>query len=125
MERLRVRIPAEAAGEFSSPELTLCAESYSVTVPPSGYRSGTQKTPVILPIVQWKFTPKYAYTFDPTKSEWADYTAVQAWCGNLSANELTRNLSGNIRPQTSQLAEPLWTDPGLKIGISVHELIST
>ena len=27
IERLRVRIPA---GEFSSPELTLCADSYSV-----------------------------------------------------------------------------------------------
>ena len=40
-------------------------------------------------------------------------------------NELTRNLSGNIRPQWSQLAEPLWTDPGLKSGISVGELIST
>ena len=22
-------------------------------------------------------TPKHTYTFDPTKSEWADYTAVQ------------------------------------------------
>ena len=30
IERLRVRIPAEAAVEFSSPELTLCADSYSV-----------------------------------------------------------------------------------------------
>ena len=46
------------------------------------------------------------------KSEWADYAAVQAYCGNLSGNELTRNLSGNIRPLSSQLAEPLWTDPG-------------
>ena len=27
--------------------------------------------------------------------------------------------------QLSQLAEPLWTDPGLKSGISVHKLIST
>ena len=26
--------------------------------------------------------------------------------------------------QSSQLAEPLWTDPGLKGGISVHKLIS-
>ena len=26
--RLQVRVPAEAAGEFSSPELTLCAGSY-------------------------------------------------------------------------------------------------
>ena len=38
-------------------------------------------------------------------------------------NELTRNFSGNIRPQSSQLAEPLWTDPGIKNGISVRELI--
>ena len=29
-----------------------------------------------------------------------------------SGNELTRILSGNTRPQSSQLAEPLWTDPG-------------
>ena len=31
--RLRVRIPAGAAGEFSSPESTLCADPYSVSVP--------------------------------------------------------------------------------------------
>ena len=42
----------------------------------------------------------------------------------LSGNELTRNSSGNIRSQSSQLAEPLWTDPGLKSGINVRELIS-
>ena len=30
---------------------------------------------------------------------------------------------GNSRPQSSQLAEPLWTDPGLKSGISVRDLI--
>ena len=29
------------------------------------------------------------------------------------------------RSQSSQLAEPPWTDPGLKSGISVGELIST
>ena len=40
-------------------------------------------------------------------------------------HELTRTSSGNIRPQPSQLAEPLWTDSGPKSGISVHELIST
>ena len=33
--------------------------------------------------------------------------------------------SGNTQEQSSQLAEPLWTDPGLKNGISVRELIST
>ena len=40
-------------------------------------------------------------------------------------NELKRYWSGNARPQSSQLAEPLWTDPGLKSGIYVRELIST
>ena len=29
------------------------------------------------------------------------------------------------QPQSSQLAEPLWTDPNLKTGINVRELIST
>ena len=35
------------------------------------------------------------------------------------------DLLGNIRPQSSQLAEPLWTDPGIMNGISVRDLIST
>ena len=74
---------------------------------------------------RWQVTPKHEYTLDQTKSEWADYAAVQAECGNLSGNELTRNSSENSRPQSSQLAESLWTDPSLKSGISVHELIST
>ena len=34
IERLRVRIPAGAAGKFSSPESTVHADSYSVSVPP-------------------------------------------------------------------------------------------
>ena len=58
------------------------------------------------------------------KSEWADYAAVRAECGNLSGNELTRNSSGNTRSQSSQLTEPLWADPGGKSGISLRELIS-
>ena len=73
---------------------------------------------------RWQVTPTHTHTLDPTKSEWVDYVAVQAWCGNLSENELTCNLSGNIRSQSSQLAEPLWTDPGIKSGIGVRELIS-
>ena len=75
---------------------------------------------------RWRVTPKHAYTLDVSKSEWVDYAAVQAEYGNLPGNELTRNSSGNIRSQSSQLAEPLWTDPGLKSGIkSVRELSST
>ena len=44
--------------------------------------------------------------------------------GILSGNELARNSSGNTGPQSSQLAEQQWTDPGLKSGISARELIS-
>ena len=42
--------------------------------------------------------------------------------GTYQENELICNLLGSARPQSSQLAEPLWTDPGLKSGISVLEL---
>ena len=57
----------------------------------------------------------------PGKVNWK----VNWKCGNLSGNELTRHSSGNTQSQSSQLAEPLWTDSGLKSGISVQELIST
>ena len=33
--------------------------------------------------------------------------------------------SGNVQPHSSQLAEPLWTDPGIKSESSLRELIST
>ena len=45
--------------------------------------------------------------------------------GTLSGIELTRNSSGYTRSQSSQLAEPLWTNPGVKSEISVCMLIST
>ena len=45
--------------------------------------------------------------------------------GTYLETSLHANWSGNARPQSSQLAEPLWTDPGLKSGISVRELVST
>ena len=41
IERLRIRILAGVAGEVLSLESTLCADSYSVSVPPLCYRSGT------------------------------------------------------------------------------------
>ena len=74
---------------------------------------------------RWQVTPKHAYTLDPEKSEWADYAAVQAEYENLSGSELTRNLSGNTRPQSSQPAKPLWTNSGLKSEIDLRVLIST
>ena len=56
------------------------------------------------------------------KLEWADYAAIQPQCRNLLGNELTSNSSENAQSQSSQLAEPLWTDP---VRISARELIST
>ena len=46
-------------------------------------------------------------------------------CGKISGHEFTRTLSGNTRSQWSHLTKPLLTDPGLKSGISVRNLIST
>ena len=62
---------------------------------------------------RWQVTHKHAHTLDQTKSKWA-----------VTGNKLTRNLSGNIRPQSSQFAKPLWTDPGIKNGTGVREPIS-
>ena len=45
--------------------------------------------------------------------------------GTYQGNELKRNWSVNVLPQSSQLAELLETDPGLKSETGVHELIST
>ena len=107
VERLRVRIPAEAAEEFFLQSqlcvLTLirCPFHPRVTaVARRRPRSFCQKC-------RWQVTLKHAYILAPLKSEWADYAAVHAECGNLSGNELTRNSSGNIRSQSSRLAEPM------------------
>ena len=40
---------------------------------------------------------------------------------NLVHKPLVRE---HLGPQSSQLAQPLWTDPGKKSGISVYQLIS-
>ena len=72
---------------------------------------------------RWQVTPKHAYTLDPTKSEWADYAVVQALCGNLIRKRVHTQL--NTRSQSSQLAELMWTIPGVKSGLYVHKLIST
>ena len=44
--------------------------------------------------------------------------------GNYQGNELTSNSLGNTQPKSSQLVEPLWTDPGLESGIGECELMS-
>ena len=125
IEKLRVRIPAGAAGEFSSPELTCVLTLVRCPFHPRVTAVAHKRPRSYCQKCRWQVTPEHGYTLDPTKSEWADDAAIQAWCGNLSGNELTRNSSGNSRSQSSQLAEPVWTDPGMNSGISVCELISS
>ena len=122
IERLRVRIPAGATGEFSSLELTSCADSYSVSVPSPCYvkdpglsaesAGGRLHLNTHTPLTQ---RSRGGLTMSLSRHS----------VGNISGNELTRNLSWNILPQSSQFAEPLRLDPGIKSGISVYELIST
>ena len=92
IERFRVRIPEGAAGEFSSPESTLCADSYSVCVSPH-VTAVARKSPGHSARSAGGKSLLNVYTLDPMKSEWADYAAVRALCGNLSGNELTRSSS--------------------------------
>ena len=40
IKRLQVQNLAGTAGDFSSLELTLCADSYLMSIPPPCYRSG-------------------------------------------------------------------------------------
>ena len=62
-----------------------------------------------------------------TQQSWSELTMPlrRHRVGNLSGNEITRYSSGNVWPQSSQLTEPLWTDPSLRRGNSVCDLIST
>ena len=47
------------------------------------------------------------------------------WEPVAEKKELTRNSSVKTRPQSSQLVEPLWIDPGLESGIGGREMIPT
>ena len=60
---------------------------------------------------------KHAYTLDPTKIQTGLTMLSRQSVGTYQRNELTCDLSQNSWPQLSQLAEPLWTDSGLKSGI--------
>ena len=114
------------AGKLSSPELTFRADSYSMSAPH--------------PLQQW-------HVKDPghsvksaggrlhqdmhtplTQQSWSGLTMLMSRHGEgtyQEMNELTCNSSRNTQSQSSKLAESLWTNPGVKSGISVHELIST
>ena len=77
IERLQVQIPAGAAGEFSSSDLTLCADSYLVSIPPLCYTVACKRARSFCQKCRWQVVPKHTYAFDQTKLEWAYYAAVQ------------------------------------------------
>ena len=64
----------------------------------------------------WELINEIAYRIDIMRSR---MTESESGSGPLSVCVCVS------RPQTSQLAEPLWTDLGVKSGIGVHEMIST
>ena len=91
IERLRVWVPAGAAEESSSAELTFCADSFFVC-PIRCYHSGTLRPWSFWQKCRWQVTPKNAYTLDPAKLEWADY-AIQEMCANLLGKQALMQLA--------------------------------
>ena len=59
------------------------------------------------------------------QQSWSGLTMPLSWHSVGTYPNTSSHVSGNIWPLSSQLTEPLWTDPGLKSGISVRELISS
>ena len=63
---------------------------------------------------RWQVTSKHTYTLGPTSRSGHCHCPGIVWEPTTEENELTCKLSGKTQPQSSQLTEPLWTDPGLK-----------
>ena len=72
---------------------------------------------------RWQVTPKDTYTFDLTQSGMTMPLSRHSVRTYWETSSHTIN-QGTLS-QSCKLAKPPWTDPGLKSGISVHELIST
>ena len=76
-----------------------CVDSYSMFVPTRVTAVARNRPRSFCQKCRWQVAPGPAYTFDPTKSEWADY-AVQVQCGNLSEKrahkELVRKHSSTV-----------------------------
>ena len=111
--------------EIFSAALTFCADTDSVSIPPSR-------------LLQWHvkdlghsaksadaMLQLYIQTFLTQGSRSGLTMLSRHNLGTYKENELTRNSSGNTRPLLSQLAEPLRTDYGLKGGSGARVLIST
>ena len=92
---LWVSVLAAAARKFCSPELSFCADSYSVSVPPCVTAVAHKRCQSFCQKCRRQVTDNYAYTLDRTKWRWADY-AVQAQFGNLSGKQAHMHLIGHF-----------------------------
>ena len=105
--------------EFSSPELTLCADSYSVSVP----------SPVLM---QWHVKdPSHSAQSAGDRLHLNMHTPLTEQNRSGLTILLSRHSVGTYLEtsshatcqgtigQSSQLTEPLWTDLGTKSGVSV------
>ena len=115
IERSRVRVPAGAAGECSFPKFTFRADSCSVSVPTrviAAARKGSQS------FCQSAGGRLQINTHTPfiQRSRSGLTMLSKHIVGTYQGNEITRNQYGNTRPQSSHLAESLWTDPDVKKG---------
>ena len=70
-------------------------------------------------------TSKHAHTLTQRSRSGQTILLSRHNVGTYQENSSHATRQGNTQPRSSQLAEPLWTDPGLESGISVRKLIST
>ena len=125
MERWRVRIPAEAAGEFSAPETNfVCRLLFGVRsthvlpqrhvkVPGHSAKSAGGRLHLSTP------TPLTQRSWDGLTVPMSGHTL------RTYPETSSRATCQGTRPQSCQFAEPLLSNPGLKSRSSVCELIST
>ena len=78
IERLRVRIPARAAGDFLLHIYLYLLTLIRCPFQPRVTEVARKRSRSFCLRRRWQVTPKHAYTLDPMKWEWADYAAIQA-----------------------------------------------
>ena len=96
------------------PESILCADSYSVSVPPRVPQGHVKDPGHSATSAGGRLHLKTHTPLTQRSRSGMTMPLCRPSVGTLSGNELTRNSSGNTRLQSSQLAKPLWTNSGVK-----------
>ena len=79
IERSRVRIPAGAAGEFSSPGSTFCADSFRCPFDPRVTAVARKRSLSFCQQCRWQVTAKHAYTVTYVALHEVTWSMV-VWC---------------------------------------------